>query len=130
MSHSPSPDSPQPGHRAWVICLCADWCGVCRDYQALFTLMAARYPAFQFAWIDIEEQAALVGDIDVETFPTVLLADAEGTRFFGPLTPQAQTLSCLLDSLERSSLQATSHSSATRALLSALQAAPEHWLGL
>ena len=128
MSHSPSPDSPLPGQRAWVICLCADWCGLCRDYQALFALMAARHPAFQFAWIDIEEQAELVGDIDVETFPTLLLADAEGLRFFGPVTPQAQTLSRLLDSLESSSLKATPHLQVTRQLLKAVKGAPEHWV--
>ncbi|MDB5779586.1 MAG: hypothetical protein JWP93_1951, partial [Polaromonas sp.] len=38
----------------WVVCLCADWCGLCRDYAAVFAQMAARYPAFRFAWLDIE----------------------------------------------------------------------------
>ena len=90
--------------------------------------MAARYPSCRFAWLDIEDQAGLVGDIDVDTFPTVLIADREGTRFFGPLTPHAQTLSRLLDSLERSSLQATPHLPATLLLLQSLQAAPEHWI--
>lgn len=128
MSHSLVSDLPAPVSDKWVICLCADWCGLCRDYQGVFAQMAARYPSFKFAWLDIEDQAALVGDMDVETFPTVLLADAEGTRFFGPLTPQAQTLSRLLDSLERSSLQATPHLPVTQQLLQALQAAPEHWV--
>lgn len=113
---------------AWVVCLCADWCGLCRDYQAVFAQMAARYPAFRFAWLDIEDQADLVGDIDVDTFPTVLMADAQGTRFFGPLTPQANTLSRLLDSLQSSSLQVLPHAPGTRQLLQALQAAPEHWI--
>jgi thioredoxin-like negative regulator of GroEL len=112
----------------WVVCLCADWCGLCRDYQAVFAQMAARYPAFRFAWLDIEDQADLVGDIDVDTFPTVLMADAQGTRFFGPLTPQANTLSRLLDSLQSSSLQVLPHAPATQQLLQALQAASEHWI--
>lgn len=90
--------------------------------------MAARYPGFRFAWLDIEDQADLVGDIDVETFPTVLMADAQGIRFFGPLTPQAHTLSRLLDSLGSSSLQVAPHEPATRQLLEALKAAPEHWV--
>ena len=128
MSHSPSPDALSPGRAAWVICLCADWCGLCRDYQDLFAHMAARYPAFKFAWLDIEDQADLVGEMDVETFPTLLLADAGGTRFFGPLTPQPHTLSRLLDSLESAGLQATPHSQVTRQLLQALQGAPEHWV--
>lgn len=130
MTHSPasalSPTAPDSA--TWVVCLCADWCGLCRDYQAVFAQMAARYPAFRFAWLDIEDQADLVGDIDVDTFPTVLMADAQGTRFFGPLTPQANTLSRLLDSLQSSSLQVLPHAPATRQLLQALQAAPEHWI--
>jgi len=112
----------------WIVCLCADWCGLCRDYEAVVAQMAARYPAFRFAWLDIEDQSDLVGDIDVETFPTVLMADAQGTRFFGPLTPQANTLARLLDSLQSASLQVAPLAPETRQLLDALQAAPEHWI--
>ncbi len=112
----------------WIVCLCADWCGLCRDYEAVFAHMASRYPAFRFAWLDIEDQSDLVGDIDVETFPTVLMADAQGMRFFGPLMPQANTLARLLDSLQSASLQVATLAPATRQLLDALQAAPEHWI--
>ncbi len=111
----------------WVICLCADWCGLCRDYAELFKQMAARYPGSRFAWLDIEDQADLVGDIEVETFPTLLVADADGTRFLGPLTPHAQTLSRLLDSLALPG-PATPHLPSTQALLQALQMAPQHWI--
>lgn len=128
MPQSSPADTAAPDPEHWVICLCADWCELCRSYQELFRQMAARYPACRFAWLDIEDQADLVGDVEVETFPTVLIADAAGTRFFGPLTPHAQTLSRLLDSLERSSLQATRDSPATQQLLQALRAAPEHWI--
>ncbi|MGH8847584.1 MAG: thioredoxin family protein [Polaromonas sp.] len=124
----PAPDIHPPGPAHWVICLCADWCGLCRDYSEVFAQLALRYPLCRFVWLDIEDQADLVGDIEVETFPTVLIADAQGTRFFGPLTPHAQSLSRLLDSLDRSSLQATPHSPATQQLLQALHAAPEHWV--
>lgn len=111
----------------WVVCLCADWCGLCRDYSELFTEMAARYPGSRFAWLDIEDHAELVGDIEVETFPTLLVADAGGTRFLGPLTPHAQTLARLLDSLAQES-RATPHLPSTQALLQALQSAPQHWI--
>lgn len=112
----------------WVVCLCADWCGLCRDYAEVFAQMAARYPDSRFAWLDIEDEAELVGDIDVETFPTLLVADAGGTRFLGPLMPQAQTLSRLLDSLVQPGQPATPHSPATQALLRGLAAAPQHWI--
>lgn len=92
---------------SWVICLCADWCGLCRDYQEVFAQAQARYPLSRFVWLDIEDEADWVGDIDVETFPTLLIADAQGPRFFGPLTPQLQTLSRLLDSLGQADAHAT-----------------------
>ena len=123
-----SPNTAATDPEPWVVCLCADWCNLCRDYQEVFAQMAARYPACRFAWLDIEDQADLVGDVEVETFPTLLLADAAGTRFFGALTPHAQTLSRLLDSLARSSLQAAPHLPAVQRLLQALRAAPEHWV--
>lgn len=123
-----APSSPQDLPVHWVVCLCADWCGLCRDYADLFAQMAARYPGSRFAWLDIEDQAELVGDIEVETFPTLLVADAGGTRFLGPLTPQAQTLSRLLDALAQPGQPATPHLPATQALLQALQAAPQHWI--
>jgi len=115
-------------HTPWVVCLCAQWCGLCRDYATLFAQMAPRYPSFRFVWLDVEEQADLLGDLDVETFPTLLLADAGGTRFFGPLTPQASTLSRLLESLHSGGLQTAPHTPVVRQLLEAVQAAPAHWI--
>ena len=117
-----------PGQAPWVICLCADWCGLCRDYRAVMQEMAARYPSMRFAWLDIEDQADLLGDVDVETFPTVLIADAQGTRFFGPLQPQPQNLSRLLDLLARSGLAAQPHSAVAAQLLRTLPAAPALWV--
>ena len=129
MLNSPTAEPRLSPPATWVVCLCADWCGLCRDYERVFAQMAAHYPAFRFVALDIEDQADLVGDIDVETFPTVLMADAQGTRFFGPLTPQASTLSRLLDSLQENSLQIAPLSPATRQLLQALQTASDCWIG-
>ena len=88
----------------WVVCLCADWCGVCRDYRAVFEQVsctaASGGSATRFAWVDVEDHADLVGDLDVETFPTVLIANASGVRFLGPVTPQANVLLRLLESID------------------------------
>lgn len=127
-SHPPSTPEVHPGVR-WVICLCADWCGLCRDYGNVFAQMAARYPASRFVWLDIEDQAELVGDMEVETFPTLLIADARGLQFMGPLLPHAETLSRLLDSLQGSDVKLTPHVPATQQLLQAVQHTPEHWVG-
>ena len=129
MPNLTAPEALPPVPDRWVICLCADWCGLCRDYQDLFAQAAVRYPGSRFVWLDIEDQSDLVGDLEVETFPTLLIADAGGTQFFGPLTPQAETLSRVLDAAQRASLSATPHLPAVRQLLQALRAAPEHRAG-
>ena len=82
-----------------VICLCAQWCNTCNGYRAVFDALGAAHPDLQFIWIDIEDQADLVGDVEVETFPTLLIADGPALRFFGPLTPQPQTLARVIEGL-------------------------------
>ena len=83
----------------WAVCLCADWCGTCRDYRALFEALAPAHPGVRFVWVDIEDEADVAGDLDVETFPTLLIADSQTARFLGPLLPQAGVLSRLIESL-------------------------------
>ena len=83
-----------------VICLCADWCGTCRDYRAAFDQAAAAHPRLVFRWLDIEDEADALGDVDVETFPTLVIGDARAVRFAGPVLPQAGHLARLLQSLE------------------------------
>jgi len=80
-----------------VICLCAGWCNVCTDYRATFDAAAAAVgPATTFAWFDIEDDAALLDDVDVENFPTLLIAHGGRTLFFGTITPQPATLARLV----------------------------------
>jgi len=83
----------------WVICLCAEWCGVCREWRGAFEQAAAANPQLHFAWIDIEDEAQAMGDVDVETFPTLLVAQGNQPRFYGPVLPSAAQLSRLLASL-------------------------------
>jgi thiol-disulfide isomerase/thioredoxin len=93
------PVSPSPEDPLWVVCLCAQWCGTCREYRPLFEQVAQAHPPFRFAWVDIEDHADLADDFDVETFPTLLIASREGTHFLGPLLPHVETLSRLLSAL-------------------------------
>lgn len=81
-----------------VICLCAEWCGVCRDYRSRFLQVQSNFPQAQFLWIDVEDEAELLDPLDVEDFPTLLLAVGDEPRFFGPLTPQLETLERLIRS--------------------------------
>ena len=83
----------------WVVCLCADWCGTCREYRPLFDSLAREHPQMRFVWVDVEDASDIAGDLDVETFPTLLIADGATARFLGPLLPQAPVLARLLASL-------------------------------
>ena len=83
-----------------MVCLCAEWCGACREYRPLFEAVAQAHPGLRFAWVDIEDHADLTDDFDVETFPTLLIAGRAGPHFLGPLLPHAETLSRLLGALQ------------------------------
>lgn len=89
-----------PGSGWWAVCLCANWCGTCREYRPIFDDLAVAHPQMRFVWVDIEDESELAGDLDVETFPTLLIADGARARFLGPLLPQAAVLTRLLASLQ------------------------------
>ena len=70
-----------------VHCLCAEWCGTCREYRPGFQALAAQFPDVNFVWLDIEERADDMGDLDVENFPTLLITRGEIVLFFGTMLP-------------------------------------------
>lgn len=83
-----------------VICLCAAWCGTCRDFEPGFRQAAAAHPALRFRWLDIEDEADALGELDIETFPTLVIGTPDGVpRFAGPVLPQAGQIARLLQSL-------------------------------
>ncbi len=93
--------SASPAAHDWsVICLCAQWCGVCRDWRAIFDEAAAAHPGVRFAWVDVEDEADAMGDVDIETFPTLLVAQGASPRFFGPVQPSGAQVARLLSSLK------------------------------
>lgn len=83
-----------------IACLCAAWCRTCDAYAAVFERVIDDLDPgrerIRLHWIDIEDEDELVGDLDIETFPTIVVADAQHVRFAGPVTPEAETLSRLL----------------------------------
>ncbi len=83
----------------FVACLCAEWCGTCREYRDAFNRLAERHPDVCFAWIDIENHADRFDDLDVENFPTILIEDSATTRFFGTVLPQASIVDRMLADL-------------------------------
>ena len=105
-----------------VICLCAEWCGTCREWRPQLVAQAAAMPGVRFAWVDVEDEADAIGDLDIETFPTLLIAQGSRVRFLGPVLPTAPAVGRLLESLREDPRAGTS-SSASDALLARLQAA-------
>lgn len=84
----------------WVACLCAAWCGVCRDWQAAFVAQARAHPHLRFAWVDVEDEDEAMGDVDIETFPTLLVARGDEVMFLGPIPPLARPFEALLARLQ------------------------------
>ena len=121
----PLPPAPSDNALRWVVCLCADWCGVCRDYRAVFDSAAQAHPELRFIWLDIEDHAALLGDAEVETFPTLLMADEQAIRFAGPLGPQSGTLLRLIAALQADPASRRTVNPVFDPLMAMLRARPE-----
>jgi thioredoxin 1 len=79
-----------------VVCLCAEWCGTCRDYRPTFDALSAEFAQHRFVWIDVEDQAELAIHIDIENFPTLLIAQGEQLLFAGTMLPHIGHLRRLL----------------------------------
>lgn len=92
---------------AHIACLCAAWCRLCDGFATELSAATQAFDAhdvsLQVHWIDIEDEAELVGDFDVETFPTIVIVMAGQLRFAGPVRPQADTLLRLLRAAVRDS---------------------------
>lgn len=103
----------------WVIaCLCAAWCDTCRAYRSSFDQLAAQHPDKRFVWIDIEDQADFLGDIDVENFPTLLIQRRDTVAFFGTVLPDMKLADRLIQAQAEKSdteLRAEAANSAERA---------------
>ena len=87
----------------WLVaCLCAAWCDTCTAYRKQFAPLQEQHLDKCFAWIDIEDLAYLVEDVDIENFPTLLIQYKDQTLFFGTMLPDASQLHRLLSSFEAS----------------------------
>ena len=104
-------------HRSVVACLCAAWCDVCNAYLPKFTALAQQFPELLFLWIDVEDQAALVGDLDIDNFPTLLIQHQDTVSYFGTMQPDTLQLRRIVQSqldLSESQLQQLANSGATQ----------------
>ena len=82
-----------------VVCLCAAWCGTCKQYQQSFEALAAQFPQMRFVWLDVEDRDDVAGDLEIETFPSILVGQGSQAKFLGPVLPQTGVLARMLQSL-------------------------------
>lgn len=88
--------------RLIVVSLSAAWCRTCDEVHAALEHIAAARPDLQVVWLDIEDDAALCGDVDVETFPTFVVLRGRRIVHFGATPPQEGVMARLFDELARS----------------------------
>lgn len=80
-----------------IACLCAAWCSACTAWRPLFDDLAAAGAAGEsWRWIDIEDEEDLVGELEIENFPTLLIARGPSPLFFGPVVPQPASVVSLV----------------------------------
>ena len=83
-----------------VLCFCAAWCDACKAYQPKFDALVQQYPNACFIWVDIEDYPELLGDEDVENFPTIAIMQKEQVRFFGTVLPHIEHLNRLIQAMQ------------------------------
>ena len=96
LSPPPPPFPPMSSPAVLVACLCAEWCGVCREYRAAFDQARARFPQARFLWVDVEDASDTVDPLEIDDFPTLLVAVDDVPRFLGTVVPVAATLERLV----------------------------------
>lgn len=88
-----------------VACLCAAWCRTCTDYAPTFATLENEFGTVaRFVWVDIEDDEAALGDLDIEDFPTLLCARGDRVLFCGPVLPHMQTARQLVERALRDEL--------------------------
>jgi thioredoxin reductase (NADPH) len=88
------------GEHVTAFALCAAWCTTCREFRVVCERVAASRPELSLVWVDIEDDAELLGDVDVETFPTFAIFEGDALRHYGALLPRADLLERLLGDLD------------------------------
>ena len=78
---------PDPNPDLLVVCLCAAWCDTCGEFRDAFERLHKQFGG-EFVWLDVEDDAALVGDVEVENFPTLAVYRGQKPVFYGVTMPQ------------------------------------------
>lgn len=95
-----TPETYSQPHDKVVVCYCAAWCRTCSQYQPLLEDLSKQFTEWSFIWVDIEKHPEWLIDDDIEDFPTVLLQNSQGVKFFGTLLPHIEHLKQLIEGFD------------------------------
>lgn len=82
-----------------VVGLCAAWCDTCTQFRGAFEALAADRRDCAFVWLDVEDDADLAGDVEVENFPTIAVFHGGRLLHHGVSLPQLGIVARVLSSL-------------------------------
>jgi thioredoxin-like negative regulator of GroEL len=77
---------------ASVLIVCADWCGVCRNFKTI----VKDFHDCRVAWVDLDDFEELPGSPEIETFPTVIVVKDTAVLFIGAIKPNKESLEGLI----------------------------------
>jgi thioredoxin reductase (NADPH) len=84
-----------------VVCLCAAWCETCAEFRDTFDRLAQASAGATFVWLDVEDDSALIGDIEIENFPTLAVFRGAKPLFYGVTLPHQGVVARTLAALAR-----------------------------
>ena len=85
---------------SWVaVCFCAGWCRSCREFQPELEQFTLSFPQGRFIWVDIEGHDDMLGELDVDKFPTLLLQRGNMVAFYSCIHPDIMQTKRILQSV-------------------------------
>lgn len=82
-----------------VLFLCAGWCGTCVSFKEVANELQSMFPQALFVWLDIEDDSAVVGDVDIANFPTLAIFRQAVPVHYGVSLPHQGVVKRLLSAL-------------------------------
>lgn len=104
-----------------VMVLCAAWCDTCREFRETTQRLADASPDVPFVWLDIEDDEALAGEVDVENFPTLAITRGATVLHFGVSLPHEGGVARLVDAMRGRDQPAPAVPDAVHAMIRALR---------
>jgi len=88
-----------------VVCFCAGWCGSCREYRPQLEELAGSRQDVRFFWVDIEDHADILGELDIDKFPTLSIQRGNIVTFYSCIHPDAKLAERILQSMMDETLE-------------------------